>query len=85
LWNAVREFADLARGNGSFEKNRREQRRRWLRDALEHGLGQLFRAHPLIRQQVAVFEREVLEGRTTPFCAARSLLELYAGTPRRSL
>jgi LAO/AO transport system kinase len=85
LWNVVREFADLAQDNGSFEQNRREQRRRWLRDALEHGLGQLFRAHPLIRQQVAAFEREVLEGRTTPFCAARLLLELYAGAPRQSL
>jgi LAO/AO transport system kinase len=85
LWNAVREFADLACDNGGFELNRREQRRRWMREALEQGLAQLFRSHPLIRHQVAVHEREVLEGRTTPFSAARSLLELYAGASRRGL
>jgi LAO/AO transport system kinase len=85
LWNAVRNFADLTRTNGSFELNRREQRRRWLRNALEHGLVQLFRAHPLIRQQVAAYEREVLEGRITPFCAARSLLSLYSGPSRPAL
>jgi GTPase len=85
LWNAVREFANLTRSSGSFELNRREQRRRWLRNALEHGLVQLFRSHPLIRQQVAAYEREVLEGRITPFSAARSLLSLYAGASRQSL
>ncbi len=85
LWNAVREFADLTHSSGSFELNRRSQRRRWLRNALELGLAQLFRAHPLIRQQVAAYEREVLEGRITPFCAARALLSLYAGTSRKSL
>jgi LAO/AO transport system kinase len=85
LWNTVREFADLTRDNGSFEQNRREQRHRWLREALKHGLAQLFRSHPLIRQQVADYEREVLEGRTTPFRAARSLLSLYAGSLRQGL
>jgi LAO/AO transport system kinase len=85
LWNAAREFADLARSNGSVELNRREQRRRWLRDALDHGLAQLFRSHPLVHQQVAAYERDVLEGRTTPFCAARSLLEIYTGSRRPGL
>jgi LAO/AO transport system kinase len=85
LWNAVREFAVVANSNGSFESNRREQRRRWLRDSLEHGLAQIFRSHPFIRRQVAAYEREVLDGRTTPFHAARALLEIYAGSPRTSL
>lgn len=85
LWNAVREFADLTRSNGSLESNRREQRRRWLRDALEQGLAQLFRAHPLIRQQLAIHESEVLEGHSTPFRAARSLLEIYTGSTHPGL
>lgn len=85
LWNAVREFAQVTRSNGSFQSNRREQRRRWLREALEHGLAQLFRAHPLIREQVAAYEREVFEGRITPFHAVRSLLDVYAGSGRGNL
>jgi LAO/AO transport system kinase len=85
LWNAVQEFSGLTRSNGSFELNRREQRRRWLRNALELGLVQLFRAHPRIRQQVAAYERDVLEGRITPFSAARALLSLYEGPSRPAL
>lgn len=77
LWDCVREFAELVRGNGWLELNRREQRRRWLRESLEHGLAQMFRAHDSIRHQVAAYEREVIEGRTTPLHAARELLALY--------
>jgi LAO/AO transport system kinase len=82
LWNLVREFTEATRSSGSFEENRRQQRRRWLRDALEHGLAQIFGAHPVIRQQVAAYEREVLDGHTTPFRAARALLDLYTESSR---
>jgi LAO/AO transport system kinase len=82
LWNAVREFAEVTRTIGSFDEIRRGQRRRWLLDALDDGLTQLFRVHPLVRQQIAEFEREVLEGRVTPFRAARSLLEIYTRSSR---
>jgi LAO/AO transport system kinase len=79
LWNYVCESAALSKANGWRELNRREQRRRWLRASLEQGLTELFRAHPLIREHVAAYEHEVLEGRTTPFRAARKLLDIYTG------
>ena len=79
LWNCVREFADLTRSSGWFEEARRRQRGKWLRDSLEQGLTRLFRSHPLVRQQLAACEAEVVEGRTTPFRAARLLLETYSG------
>lgn len=82
LWNAAREYFELARSNGSLEQKRREQWRRWLRDMLDSGLAQMFRAHPLVREQLPVYERDVLEGRKTPPRAARSLLEIYAGAVR---
>jgi putative protein kinase ArgK-like GTPase of G3E family len=62
-----------------MERKRREQRRKWLRESLEHGLAELFRSHPAVVEQLAVYEREVLEGRATPFRAARALLDVYAG------
>lgn len=82
LWDRVREFAELTKSNGWLERNRREQRRRWLRALLEQGLAQIFRSHPLVRQQVAACERDVMEGRTTPFHATRRLLEIYTGSGR---
>jgi LAO/AO transport system kinase len=85
LWNAVQEFAELARANGSFERNRCDQRRRWLRDALDQGLARLFRSHALVSQHMPEYEREVTEGRITPFRAARQLLEIYTGASRAGL
>jgi LAO/AO transport system kinase len=85
LWDCIREFNQLVKGNGWLEVNRREQRGRWLRESLEQGLAELFRSRPSIRECVAAYEREVLEGRTTPFRAARELLEMYANSGRREL
>ena len=78
LWNCVLENAALTRANGWFDQNRRDQRRRWMHETLEHGLRQFFSAHPLIRMRMEAFERKVLEGQTTPFRAARTLLDMYS-------
>jgi LAO/AO transport system kinase len=78
VWKCVLEHDDLTRANDSFAENRRRQRRRWMHEALETGLRQLFSAHPLIRMRMETLEREVLEGQATPFRAARTLLEMYS-------
>jgi LAO/AO transport system kinase len=82
LWGKVREYADAAKASGWLERKRREQRRKWLKESLELGLAELFRSHPAVAQQLAVYERDVLEGRATPFHAARELLEMYAEAGR---
>jgi LAO/AO transport system kinase len=79
LWNRVLEHSAITKANGWFDRNRREQRRRWMRESIEQGLGQLFSAHPLVHERIEAFEADVVAGRTTPFQAARSLLEIYAG------
>jgi len=78
IWKCALEHATMTRANGWFDQNRREQRRRWMQETLELGLRQFFSAHPLIRMRMDAFEREVLEGQTTPFRAARTLLEMYS-------
>lgn len=82
LWNKVREYAEAAKASGWLERKRREQRRKWLRESLELGLAEMFRAHPVVAEQLVAYEREVLDGRATPFHAARALLEMYAGAGR---
>ena len=78
IWNCVREFAERTKVNGWLEANRREQRRRWLRQSLEQALIELFQSHPLVSQQLGDCELDVLEGRTTPSWAVRRLLETFA-------
>jgi LAO/AO transport system kinase len=78
LWNCVSEHAAMARANGWFDVNRREQRRRWMHEILEQGLRQFFSTHPLIRLRMEALEHQVVDGHTTPFRAARKLLEMYS-------
>jgi LAO/AO transport system kinase len=79
LWNRVLEHSVITRANGWFARNRCEQRRRWMRESVEQGLGRLFSTHPLVHARMEAFEAEVAAGRTTPYKAARALLEIYAG------
>ncbi len=49
-----------------------------MREIIEQGLRQRFESHAAIRERMEALERDVLEGRTTSFRAARTLLELYS-------
>jgi LAO/AO transport system kinase len=79
LWNRVLEHAAITRANGWFDRNRREQRLRWMSESVEQGLRRRFSTHPQVQTRMEEFEAEVAAGRTTPFRAAQALLEIYAG------
>jgi LAO/AO transport system kinase len=77
LWACVKEHAALTRSNGWLSAWRREQTRRWMHEIIEQGLRQGFESHAGVRERMGELEREVVEGRTTSFRAARMLLETY--------
>ncbi|MGA3162314.1 MAG: methylmalonyl Co-A mutase-associated GTPase MeaB [Terracidiphilus sp.] len=78
LWQCVLEHTDLTKANGWFSVNRQQQTRRWMHEIIEQGLRQRFESHPAIRRRMEALERDVEEGRTTSFHAARMLLEMYS-------
>ncbi len=78
LWECVLEFVALTQANGAFAQARREQQRRWMHETIDRALRQRFDAHPAVQSRVAALERDVTEGRATPFLAARMLLDAYA-------
>ena len=78
LWKCVLEYTGLTKANGWFSVNRQNQTRRWMREIIEQGLKQRFESHPAIRRRIEALERDVEEGRTTSFRAARTLLEIYS-------
>jgi LAO/AO transport system kinase len=78
LWALVLEYTELTRGNGWLAASRREQQRRWMQEMIDQALRHRFDAHPAVRGQIAALERDVAEGRTTPFRAARTLLRAYS-------
>jgi LAO/AO transport system kinase len=79
LWKCVQDYTGLTKANGWFSENRHHQTRRWMHEIIEQGLRQRFESHPAIRKRMEALEREVEEGRTTSFRAARTLLEIYSG------
>lgn len=80
LWDCVLEHTELTKANGWLSSSRRDQSRKWMYDIIEQGLRQQFESHPAIRGRMKTLEQEVLEGRTTAFRAARTLLEIYSGS-----
>jgi LAO/AO transport system kinase len=78
LWQCVLEYGSLTRSNGWFGRVRRAQQKRWMHETIEQALEQRFAAHPAVRHSMEALERDVAEGRTTSFRAARMLLEMYS-------
>jgi LAO/AO transport system kinase len=79
LWDCIREHSAMTKANGWFEAARRDQARTWMHEIIQQGLRQRFESHPAISKQMKALEQEVLEGRTTSFRAALTLLEMDAG------
>ncbi len=79
LWHRVLEHSEISKANGWFDRNRREQRRRWMHESVEQGLRQLFSTHPLVHARMEALEADVVAGCATPFRASRALLEMFAG------
>jgi LAO/AO transport system kinase len=78
LWKCVLEYTSLTKANSWFSVNRQQQTRRWMHEIIEQGLRQRFESLPAIRKRMETLEQEVLDGRTTSFRAARTLLEIYS-------
>lgn len=78
LWECVLEQTATTKANGWFDVARRDQARTWMHEIIQQGLRQRFEAHPAIRKRMEALEQEVLEGRSTSFRAALTLLEMYS-------
>ncbi len=78
LWGCVLEYVTLTRANGWFARARRTQQKRWMHEMIGQALQQRFDAHAAVRHSMEALERDVAEGRTTSFRAARMLLEMYS-------
>jgi len=77
LWQAVLEHDALMKSNGWFQRIRRDQVKRWMQETIEWGLRDHFQNDPAVKGSLPGLEREVVDGRVSPFRAARRLLELY--------
>jgi len=77
LWDLVLEHDTLLRSNGWFERLRRRQVKSWMKEMIDWGLRDRFRHHPEVENKLPELERDVVEGRVSPFRAAQRLLDIY--------
>jgi LAO/AO transport system kinase len=86
FWRAVTRFRALQSDHGHFARRRQQQNEAWMRERLEAGLRQRFRAHPAVRAAFHGTLEDVRAGRVAASVAARRLLDLLdAGSSSNSL
>ncbi|HJV71059.1 methylmalonyl Co-A mutase-associated GTPase MeaB [Ideonella sp.] len=77
FWQAVTEFKSLQTANGRLAARRHAQDGAWMWERIDAGLKARFRAHPAVREQLAVMAGQVRAGTLAASVAARRLLDLF--------
>lgn len=75
-WTLIRQYQDITRQNGYFDRRRKEQNLYWMHETIEQLLKQRFYQHSKIRETLPVIEKQVVAGKITALHAARKLMEL---------
>jgi LAO/AO transport system kinase len=76
FWKAVFRFQELQSAGGRFARRRQQQNEAWMRERLEAGLRERFRAHPAVQAAWPGMLEDVRAGRLAASVAARRLLDL---------
>ncbi len=73
----IEEYFTLVKGNGYYEKKRREQAQFWMYESINETLKNNFYENPVISEKLAEYEQAVLDGNMESFMAAGELLNIY--------
>ena len=77
LWDKISECVDLLQNNNYFNQNRSRQLKDWMNETIQENLMRNFYGHPTVKESIKKLEGQVVEGKLSPFIAARDLLESY--------
>ncbi len=77
VYEVVQSFENQVKINGSFEKNRKEQDKKWLRETLNEMLLRAFYTNNELEAAFKEAEAKMANGEETSFQAAERLFELY--------
>ena len=73
----INEFASKVKSNGSFEANRKQQDKKWLRETLKELILNDFFGDSEMVQSLANIEEQVVKGELTSFQAAEKMYKIY--------
>jgi LAO/AO transport system kinase len=77
IWQLIQQFEDYTKKSNLFHKRRSDQQRNWLHDLLKQELYMNFYQHPKVSQQLAHFEKAVMNGEKSVAASALDLLDLF--------
>ncbi|MFK7784602.1 MAG: methylmalonyl Co-A mutase-associated GTPase MeaB [Crocinitomicaceae bacterium] len=78
----IQSFENHVKLNGSFNRNRREQDRRWLKETLKELILSGFFANSTLMERLEQNEQRVMDGEISSFQAAEELYKAYQGGRR---
>ncbi len=73
----IEEYFALVKGNGYYDKRRREQARYWMYESINESLKNMFYENPVIEKLLPEYEEAVLEGTLESFTSASELIDKY--------
>jgi len=76
IWQLITSYLELIKNNGFFETNRQLQDKFWLETIIKQQLLQNFEKNPIIKGAFTEQLKAVNNKETTPFMAAKKLLDL---------
>jgi LAO/AO transport system kinase len=74
----IETYFTLTKGNGYFERRRREQARYWMYETIDEALKDGFYHNASVEAALAGYEQDVLDGNKSSFAAAKELLQLMS-------
>lgn len=77
IWETIKKFEALTKGNGSFYTNRKEQNLAWMEETIKYHLQSDFYSHPEIIKALERMRSRVAQGKLPAITAAHQLLERY--------
>ncbi|MFD0991606.1 methylmalonyl Co-A mutase-associated GTPase MeaB [Tenacibaculum geojense] len=75
VYNMISNYLETTKNNGYFSNKRNKQNKHWLFSTIENELKSRFYNNPVIKELLAVEIKNLEEGKSTPFNAAKNLLD----------
>jgi len=77
IWEAAMQYECLTKDNGYFEMRRQQQAKYWMNETIRNSLISNFYNNPDIETLLPEYKQKIIENQTSPFAAARTLLDQY--------
>ncbi len=77
IWQLVMDYKSFTKKNNFFNTKRNQQAQYWLHESIRAHLHRLFYQHPTVKDFLKSKEKEVMEGKRSPFRLAEEMIEQF--------